>query len=424
MKLRKFSIEDGLFILAFCLALGLRLFHLGQTMLTDNEALLALQALDLSNGKLAAMGSQPGYVLLTGALFFIFGSNEFLARFWPAFLGSLVVFVPLLFRKKIGNQAAFLAALALAIDPLLLAASRQADGQAIALSMTLLSLGFFYQGQAVAAGIVAGLALLSGPALWPGLLGLGLFTAWWKSINVKSEKDAGDSIPDEGVVPEKPTEGFSWKTTGRTSIPWMLGTVILVGTLFFRYPLGLNGIAESILAYFQGWTASSSTSVIEYFVLQITYQPLALMLAIGSLWWFWRKKEEMDNFFISWWVIALLLAIIYPSRQPIDLAWCTVPLWGLAVRRLSFSDFLETEDRLPRLAQLLLSVILLTFSFLNFIGLANPIQGELDIQLHWAAVGAAGGVGLGAADSLEGIKLGGDVFLAGNFTVRHLACNW
>ena len=171
--------ETILYLLAFLLALGLRFARLGELPLTDSEARLALDALSISQGGSPALSSHVAYTNLTAVLFFIFGSFNFLARFWPALAGSALVFVPLVFREQVRPRPALILAFFFAIDPAFVALSRQAGGPILTVVTSLLAAGFWFRRQPRLAGIFLALALLSGPALWPGLLGLLL--AWMLS---------------------------------------------------------------------------------------------------------------------------------------------------------------------------------------------------------------------------------------------------
>ncbi|MBT7323583.1 MAG: hypothetical protein HN855_00310, partial [Anaerolineae bacterium] len=91
------SRQPILYFLAFLLALGLRFIQLGALPLTDTEATFALQALALARGSKPLLGAQPGYILLTSIPFYLFESTNFLARFFPALAGSLLVFSPYFF---------------------------------------------------------------------------------------------------------------------------------------------------------------------------------------------------------------------------------------------------------------------------------------------------------------------------------------
>ena len=171
--------ETILYLLAFLLAFGLRFARLGELPLTDSEARLALDALSISQGGSPALSSHVAYTNLTAVLFFIFGGFNFLARFWPALAGSALVFVPLVFREQVRPRPALLLAFFFAMDPAFVALSRQAGGPILTVAASLLAAGFWLRRQPRLAGIFLALALLSGPALWPGLLGLLL--AWMLS---------------------------------------------------------------------------------------------------------------------------------------------------------------------------------------------------------------------------------------------------
>jgi predicted membrane-bound mannosyltransferase len=184
---RRFKYEYLFFLLAFGLALFLRVFQLGATPLNDLEANWALQALQLAQGSLPGgsigFGPQPGYISITGLLFYLLGGSNGLARLWPALAGTLLVLAPWLFSRKVGGRPAFfnpkaaiLMAFGLAIDPGLVSMSRQVGSPIMALSMLVLAAGCWYLGRDWLAGALAALALMAGPAILTGLLGLSL--AW------------------------------------------------------------------------------------------------------------------------------------------------------------------------------------------------------------------------------------------------------
>src|ERR671923_110615 len=92
--------EGWLYWLAFLIALGFRIIDLGASSLTDSEAMLALQALHIAQGKAPLLGPQPGYILLTSVLFTVINTTNFMARLIPALVGSALAFVPYFFRDR------------------------------------------------------------------------------------------------------------------------------------------------------------------------------------------------------------------------------------------------------------------------------------------------------------------------------------
>ena len=173
MNYRHFKHEGWLYALAFFIAVILRFVQLGAMPLTDAEATPALQALQIAQGLKPTLSPHPFYILFTSVLFFIYGGGtDFLAHFIPALAGSLLVFAPLLFADRIKPRAAVVLAFFLALDPGLVALSRQIASPILALTFLLFALGFYNQNKTSFAAFFAALALLSGPSLWNGVLGL------------------------------------------------------------------------------------------------------------------------------------------------------------------------------------------------------------------------------------------------------------
>ena len=200
MRIRSLTLEDTLYILAFGLALGLRLFQLSAAPLSDEEANWALQALDLFSGRQPQLGAQPAYVLLTGLSFAIFNSSTFLARLLPALAGSLLVLLPAVLRPLSGETihlrvAGLVLAFGFALDPGLVVMSRTAGSLIPALAFGILAMALFARRWMIAAGIAAGLALLSGPALMHGLLILAISWGVYRLVVQKPGRQPQEDPP-------------------------------------------------------------------------------------------------------------------------------------------------------------------------------------------------------------------------------------
>jgi len=154
----RWTFEHTLYVLAFILALGLRLYHLGAAPLSDGEATWALQALALARGASVEVGAQPGYSSLTGVLMSLLPETNGLARFLPALAGSLLVVCPW-FLRSIGFHpvAGVLMAFFLALDPGLAAASRTIGGPMFAVGFGCLGLSALLSRRPALAGISLGL---------------------------------------------------------------------------------------------------------------------------------------------------------------------------------------------------------------------------------------------------------------------------
>ena len=383
MSTGKATTEHFLFGLAVLLAAGIRFINLGSTPLSDGEATWALQALDLVRGSHALIGPQPAYILLTAFGFSLLGISEFLARFWPALAGSALVLAPVLFRERIGRKAAVVLAFALALEPSLVAASRQADGRILALAGLVFATGFWLKGSTVWAGIAGGFALLGGPTIWNGLIAAGL---GWSAVRVTRTRtmiQTSDPATEPREARGGPREARgtqSWRSLGL----WVLGTVLVLGTLFWFAPTGLSGWANSLAAYLQGWVRPDGTSLLVMLIAWIGISPLAVLFGLtGFIQGLWRK-DPVDNMLAWLWIFAFLLFLVYPGREPTDLAWSAIPLLASGARA-AVPLFHSAQSKVPVIGYTVLSAALAISGCINLIGLSDPTRPEDDV-LRWTGI--------------------------------------
>src|SRR5687767_5245332 len=316
---RRHNLETALFALAFGLAIAVRLLRLGEVPLSDDEARWAMQALDLSKGLHPAIGAQPAYVLLTAFVFYGMQASNFTARLIPALAGSALVLAPMLFRNRLGNKAALVLSFVLALEPGLLAMSREAGSPIMALSAAIFAWGFWQLGNLRAAGILAGLALLSGPALWPGVIGLAI--AYGLSRALLSSYDEQESGTEQPAFDRQ-----NLIMAGA----YALGTYLAVGSLFLLVPGGLGAGVASVPGYLLGWVDFVGVPPLRLLTALAFYQLLAIILAAASLARGIRQGDRLVMSLRLWLLVSLVLALVYPSRQVSDLAWVLISLWTLA----------------------------------------------------------------------------------------------
>lgn len=343
------TLETILYLFAMLLAAGLRLYRLGATPLSDAEASWANQALQVSSlsqeGEDFYPSSHLAYTFLTGTTFLLLESSNFLARFWPALLGTSLVFIPVFVRKQLGRTPAILMAYGLAIDPGLVAVSRQASGPMLAMTFTLWAGAMGLIRRQIPFGIFAGLALLSGPGVWHGVLISLLLWAYIRLVTFPPSQDiqheAGQS---ESQEPQKPRLAYS---LFRPALTAGLLTLLMAGSFYMRFPKGLTTLFGDLVSYLQGWIIPSGVSGLQTALTFVFYQPLALFFAIFCIgrWVLVTSQGQhpgdvhrMAFPFIG--VLASLgLTLLYPGRQTADLIWTLIPLWALAA--------IEMERQLP-----------------------------------------------------------------------------
>jgi len=372
----RFTIETALYSLAFILALGLRLFYLGAAPLSDHEASFALQAFDLLQVERGA-STQPLYVILTGLLFTIFKDSTAAARFFPAVAGSSLVFLPLLFGSLTRSSrelryAGLILAFGLALDPGLVAISRLAGSPILALAALYLLAGFAWRGSAVGAGIMAGFALLSGPDLVTGVLGLGLA---YGLIRLSSPFDI-----DESLINKTPIFTLSSNRFWRNALLAGASVWIIIGMFWLRLPQGLAGAANLIPTYLEGWTQSPNIPALRLPAAILLYQPLLIVLGLAGIGWAWfqrgeagRPSRQLSRLSSIWVLAAILPGIIYPARQVYDLVWTLLPLWILSSVLLSqvLPHRLESGLRFPALGMAFVTALFLVLISYNWLRLTR-----------------------------------------------------
>lgn len=383
MNSRPPRFEKILYLFALLLALGLRFARLGELPLTDAEARLALDALHIVQGLKPALSSQVAYTNLTALLFFVFGSFNFLARFWSALAGTALVFVPLLFREQIKPRPAVILAFFFAIDPAFVALSRQAGSPILVVTFSLLAAGFWIRRQPRFTGLFLALALLSGPAFWAGILGLLL--AWMLSqfmstrpkaeepiLPVESTTADGQSLTpgsQSAAFPAKPhlpiTEHWSLDTGYRSLIAAFILTLLVISTLFLLAPQGLSAWLVSLPEFITGWASPVTVPASRLFLALGVYQLLGILfasIAIVRGWWNGGRRVIRLSL---WMLVALLLAAFYPARQTADLVWMLIPFWTLAALEIARHLEIVNEDRLEIAGVMIFTILLLAFAWMD-----------------------------------------------------------
>jgi hypothetical protein len=377
---RERNLEFGFFALAFGLALVLRLLRLGELPLADSEALWAMQAFDLTKGLRPEIGAQPAYVILTALSFFVLQASDFAARLIPALFGAALTITPFYFRDRLGRKPAIVLAFFVAFDPGLLALSRLAGSPVIALTALLFAWGLWRAGNARVAGVWAGIALLGGPQVWAGVLGLAVVSGFLRG-----------NFTEANIVGAGPFD----RKAALTCAVFAAGTYVLLGSFFLLATGGLSAGLAAIPAYFGGWLDFSDVPGWRLLVGLAAYEFFALLLAIAGL---VRGIIRRDALVISlgiWLAVALVLALAYPSRQVADLGWALIPLLALAALEVS-SHLIPPQDGVwETIGMAIFTLAILVFICMNYTTIAlvssnsdavvrtlGPIQ-LTNSQLYW-----------------------------------------
>lgn len=394
MTYQNFKNAGWLYLLAFLIALGLRLIQLGAMPLTDAEAEPALQALQIAQGLKPALSPHPFYILSTAILFFLYGGGtDFLARLIPALVGSALVFAPLFFeRLTLRARPSLILAFFIALDPGLTAISRQVASPILAITFLIFAWGCFSKDKPRLAGIFAAFALLSGPSIWMGLLGIGI--AWainqglqaWRPSKPETELE---TVATDPTIADYPLPVTDHRTTLRAALlPFMI-IFITAGTLFFIAPNGISAALASLPAFIDGWITPSNVPQSRLLLSLLVYQPLTILLALLSIIRGVRKLSPRIISITIWFVVSLLLAIFLPSRQVADLAWALIPLCALASLEFVRNIDIHPQERTEVGGVAFLTAFIWVFAWLDFSSLVwIPFDSREYSIRFWLLMGA------------------------------------
>lgn len=329
---RTVSLEAVLYLALAMLAAWLRFGHLGQPPLSDQEAAAALSATDSDFVLERPVMPAPAYRTLTAAAYLAAGADEAPARWAPALAGLLAAFAPLLLRRQLGRAATFTAVLLLAISPTLWTASRTAGGASLAVLGVVAAAFFIIRAGAdrganlELAAAAGGLALVSGPL---GLTGLLTLVAGWGTLRYAGRRR---SNPHAVGLPLPAGIG----ETARLRALLIAGVVVLaLATGLGFFPGGLREVFDGLGQWAANWLQRSGQPAGTVLLQLPAYEPLVLVFGgIGALVAL-RRGSGLELWLAGWAAGALVVLLIYPSRQPADVLWVVIPLSVLAAPRLA-----------------------------------------------------------------------------------------
>lgn len=344
---------------AFVIALALRLVRLGSMPLTDMEARIALQALAVGQRTEVVFGAHMTYVGLTGLDFFLLKSGDFLARFWPALFGALIVFIPFLFRRNIGDLPASILSFVLALSPEMVGLSRIIGSPMIAFICLLLAAGLIFNKKPILSGVSFAMALMGGSGFWTGigLIGLSLLTA---KVVMRL------SFPTFVIefIEQR-------KYRVRFFIAFTLA-ILLIGTGFLLTPEGLSGVFSGAVDFVSGFGKPYTKPFILKPLALVAYSLPAIVFGIwgGVRGIIYRNK--LDIFLLIMAVISILYLIFYPGATPADIIWVTAPLWTLSARMVVAVWRWPGENRFVMIITAVMVVIVFAFTLLAMRSLISP----------------------------------------------------
>lgn len=312
--------EAALYAGILGVAAVLRLWNLEASPLSTREAAQAVAAF---NGAAIPAGSSPLLFGINQLLFGLFGTtvNDSGVRWAAALIGTMMVLLPVLFRSAIGRYGALAAAVMLAISPTLVAASRSLDGSIVVAACTLAAIGFglryFIEQKRIdliGLAIAIGLGLTSGA----GLITIAVIVI--PALLIVYRWIASDE--DRATLQQLRHEAH----TLRDAV--LIGgvTCVLASTTLLLRPANLAGVPENLSAWLGAWSAVDSIGALRLFQILIVYEPLILCFGLAGLIMSLRRMTGLTVLLSVWAIGALIVALLQPGRQVLDLTLVLTPL--------------------------------------------------------------------------------------------------
>jgi len=299
-----FTVADGLMLLIGGLAAWLRFGDLARLPLSAAEATAALPNWQFwSAAPLDVAVSSPAYFAFTHLVMSLGAGGDAAARLVPAAFGLLTVLLVWLLRGQTRPVAWLTAGLFLAVSPLLVAVSRAAGGDAIALfALTLIAVSGRWTANpfpavgrrrsAVLVGLGLGLGLASSPLFYTGLAAL--------LVAVLAGK-TGQLAEREEHNPEW------WRHTGIAAGI----TLAVVSTSLLLFPAGLG----AALRIFPEWLAqfslpASASAAVSPWLALLRYEPAVFVLGLPAAVGLWLGGGRFARFLAAWFAGLLALVVL------------------------------------------------------------------------------------------------------------------
>jgi hypothetical protein len=120
----------------------------------------------------------------------------------------------------------------------------------------------------------------------------------------------------------------------------------------------------------------------------LTYESLGLIFGVWGMAAIGKCGNDADRFLRNWALLALLLVVIYPARQEIDLVWVMIPLLGLAARVIARWLASEPEPRWTAYFLALAVTMLFVLVWMNVVSVSTPVFMEAELQLRYIRLAA------------------------------------
>jgi len=295
------------------MAAVLRIFDLGSSPLSPVEAQEALNVWDFWMLRTTSSIGSPAYFTVTGQLSQILGWSDQVMRLVPAVIGVGLVLLPWFLRHRTGKLGSLTASLLLAVSPTLVAISRTAGGQSVALFAGFLVFIAWLRYQETENDRWFITLILS---LILGLMSERLFYSMVLTLAIAwfAQRILGPALVTDGLGQR---QKFIWpnRRALKFSLLFGLGLLILLGTAFLLRPDGIGAAADLLVDWFRRFVANPNLiNWTSPFIAIFRYEIAMLILGIPSFIWAIRRDQSYPLFLV-YWVLACLLLLLFQRGE-------------------------------------------------------------------------------------------------------------
>lgn len=255
---------------------------------------------------------------LTNQLLVMFPWNsELFFRSANLIAGAFFVFLPYYLREQIGHRVSYICAFFFAIDPLLISNSILITGNSFVLLAAGLSLVLFLtKNEKAALWLLISIFFLGrGSSL---LIIIGLFVLLFSKKTQRFVKVFISKI--NPIVKDS------------RNIQWIVLILLSFFTLLWVSSTSLGIVIQDIGHLFKGFVNIPQQVFprLTFFIAALVYTPLSFAILLVNVRELNISQSETVKTMLIWLAFSLIIPILNPSRQIIDLVWFSVPLWTLA----------------------------------------------------------------------------------------------
>ncbi len=97
---------------------------------------------------------------------------------------------------------------------------------------------------------------------------------------------------------------------------------------------GLSAWAGALPEFMANLIQSDGFQAVSLLINLVVSNPFILIFGVLGFISSWRKGDQLGKVTSIWFVLSLLILLIIPGRQAVDLIWLVFPLWVATAREL------------------------------------------------------------------------------------------